>query len=92
MNPADRTDYLASVPASARGIVGRAFAGKAAPRGAIKAMCLTCSNFERDEIADCAVILCPLHSYRPFQSDRKTAKTARGSESCAGSAASGGTT
>jgi hypothetical protein len=80
MNPADRTDYLVSVPTSSRGIIDRAFAGKASPRSAIKAKCLDCSHFDRAEVADCLVILCPLHPYRPFQTARKPAGNARGSE------------
>jgi len=67
MIPANRADFLATVPTSARAIVQRAFAGKAAPRGAIKAMRLTCSEYDRAEVADCTVILCPLHAYRPFR-------------------------
>lgn len=89
MMPADRADFLATVPTSARGIVGRAFTGTASPRAAIKAMCLTCSNYDRDEIAACPVILCPLHPYRPFQNARKGAKTARGSEFSATTGAAG---
>ena len=59
--------FLAQVAESCRGIVERAFAGTASPREAIKAKCLDCSNFDRDEITHCAVVLCPLHAYRPYQ-------------------------
>jgi hypothetical protein len=85
-----RTAYLArSVPASARGTIQRAFDGTASPRAAIRAQCLACSNFQRDEITACTVVLCALWSYRPFQSARKPSKTARGSEISGGSCAAG---
>ena len=71
-----RAKYLAGVPMSARGALARAFAGKASPRAAIKAMCLDCSHFDRAEVADCRVALCPLWSYRPFVDARRPSKTA----------------
>jgi len=71
----DQAAFLRSVPTGSRGAVGRAFAGTASPRSAIKAKCLDCCHFERAEVAACTVILCPLHPYRPFQ------KAQRGSES-----------
>ena len=79
---ARRIAFLATVPASARGIVQRAFAGKASPRAAVKAYCLVCSGFDRAEVADCLVVLCPLHPYRPFQSLRNPSKSAPVGESC----------
>lgn len=81
MKAADRAEYLAAVPVSARGIVQRAFAGKASPRAAIKAKCLDCAHWDRAEVADCLVVLCPLYPYRPFQSARKHVGSARGSDS-----------
>jgi hypothetical protein len=59
-----RESYLARIPPMSRGIVERALAGTASPRGAIKAMCLICSGFDRSEVADCRVIACALHAYR----------------------------
>src|SRR5262245_50952604 len=77
-----RADFLARVvPPSARGIVERAFVGKASPRAAIKAKCLDCCCYDRGEVVACTVVLCPLHSYRPFQkSARKAPKSARADE------------
>jgi hypothetical protein len=75
-----RTAFLEHVGEKSRGIVERAFAGKASPRQAIKAKCLECSGFDRAEVAACSVVLCPLHPYRPFQNARKPAGSARGSE------------
>jgi hypothetical protein len=71
MKPADRADYLATVPVLSRGLIARGFAKTASPRTAIKAKCLDCTHFDRDEVANCTVILCPLHSYRPYQNPRK---------------------
>ena len=80
MKAAARAAFLATVPASARGIVQRAFVGNASPRTAIKAKCLDCSGWDRTEVAQCNVILCPLHVHRPYQSPMKPAGSARGSE------------
>lgn len=71
VKPAERSDYLRTVPTSARGIISRAFAGTTSPRAAIKAKCLDCCHFDRDEVEHCTVILCPLHPYRPYQKARK---------------------
>jgi len=60
------SDYLAAVPVSAEGIVRRAFEASASPRQAIKAKCLTCCNYDRNEIEHCTVHICPLWGYRPY--------------------------
>lgn len=59
--------YLTTVPASAAGIFERAFGGSASRANAIKAKCLACTNFQRDEVRECPTVLCPLHPIRPFQ-------------------------
>jgi hypothetical protein len=66
---ASREGELARTPVSARGIVARAFAGEASPRQAIKARCLQCSNYQRDEIRYCTVYGCALWIYRPYQTE-----------------------
>lgn len=60
-------EFMEKTPPLYRGWMERAFLGKASPRAAIKAMCLSCSCFVREEIANCQVVLCPLHAYRPYQ-------------------------
>lgn len=60
-------EFMEKVPISSKGIMGRAFAGEGSPRQAIKAMCLSCCHFDRQLIADCRVILCPLNVWRPYQ-------------------------
>lgn len=62
-----QSTYLSQTPSLSAGIVKRAFLGAASPRGAIKAKCLACYNWQRTEVESCAVILCPLWNYRPFQ-------------------------
>jgi hypothetical protein len=71
--------FVRGVPEASRGIVARAFAGTSSPRQAIKAMCLTCTHFDRAEVADCRVFRCPLWTYRPYQPEaEKLAGSARG--------------
>jgi hypothetical protein len=61
-----RAEHIARAPESAKGVIARAFKKIASPREAIKAKCLECCNYSRDEISSCTVVLCPLHNYRPF--------------------------
>ena len=63
-----QAQYVEKAPEMSRGIIARAFDKTASPRAAIKAKCLACCNFARDEITHCTVWTCPLHAYRPFQS------------------------
>ncbi len=50
-----------------RGIVAKALDGTASPRGAIKAFCLRCVGYVRDDVTNCTAYNCPLHKYRPYQ-------------------------
>ena len=50
-----------------RGVVRRAYAGAASPRTAIKAFCLQCVGYMREDVARCTALACPLHGYRPYQ-------------------------
>lgn len=43
-----------------------AFLGRS-PTSGIKAKCLDCSNFQREEIKACELETCPLHKYRPYK-------------------------
>lgn len=58
--------YIAAAPVSVRGILERAFSGDSRA-AAVKAKCLSCSNYERAEAAGCRVLTCPLHPYRPYR-------------------------
>ena len=72
-----QAELLATVGEASRGIMERAFAGKSSPRAAIKAKCLDCCDFDRAEVSACAVILCPLNAYRPYQIDKPRLRAAR---------------
>ena len=61
----ERAAFLESVPSLSRGLIARSLAGSASPRQAIKAFCLACTQYDRDEITHCPVWRCPLHAYRP---------------------------
>jgi hypothetical protein len=61
----ERVAFLDRVPPLSRGLIARSLGGTASPRQAIKAFCLTCTNYDRDEITHCPVWRCPLHAYRP---------------------------
>ena len=58
---------LEQAPESAKNTLREAFSGSASPRKAIKAMCLACVGFEREQIKNCTGFSCPLWKYRPFQ-------------------------
>lgn len=69
--PADRrAAYLATVQVKSQGVIAAALNGTGSPRKAIKAKCLTCTNFSREEIEHCTVIICPLHAFRPYTGER----------------------
>jgi len=45
----------------------KAYEGTASPRSAIKAHCLVCVGYKRDEVTHCTGFSCPLWAYRPYQ-------------------------
>lgn len=69
--PEDRkyiADYIdRSVPEKHKMATERALF-KQVPRSvAIKTKCLSCCNFDREEVKMCSIIICPLNPYRPYQ-------------------------
>lgn len=62
-----RGNYLKLVPRSSQAIFHRAYTGSKSKADSIKAKCLDCSQFDRDEIKKCPVVTCPLWNIRPFQ-------------------------
>jgi len=50
-----------------RPVMQKAYAGVAPPRSAIKAQCLHCVGFTRDDVTHCTSFACPLWAYRPYQ-------------------------
>lgn len=69
---------VAEAPESARGILRRAFDGDGGRQNAIRAMCLACVGFRREDVRDCTGYSCPLWAWRPYRSDvrRDPPKTA----------------
>jgi len=67
LNPRQRA-VLEEAPTSARGALERAYRGKSKAAG-IKAFCLRCVGYQRNDVRDCASKGCPLWPYRPYQQD-----------------------
>ena len=57
---------LADMPKTARNKYLRAVGGRS-PRAGIKAFCNECCGWQRNEVARCTALACPLYPYRPFQ-------------------------
>ena len=69
-------DYVANaVPESMRRTFAEAFSGSSRAQ-AIKSKCLSCANFQREEVRMCPVVTCPLHSVRPYQHGEQDQKDA----------------
>ena len=71
---------VGQMPQSCRATYLKAARGKASPRAAIKAFCLECVGWNRQEVARCTATACPLWTYRPWkdqeQKERPAAATA----------------
>jgi len=63
--------YLTTVPALSKGIMTRAFAKEGPKSNVIRAKCLDCCHFDRNEITNCTTFTCPLHVWRPYQKEVK---------------------
>lgn len=44
----------------------RAYSGRS-KAAALKAKCIDCSNFQRDEVKNCTAYTCPLWEFRPYK-------------------------
>ena len=66
-----RAERIAKAAAEAsplyRQIMQKAYFGTASPRSAIKAQCLHCVGYIRDDVTHCTGFTCPLWAYRPYQ-------------------------
>ncbi len=60
------TERLSEMPESCRATYLKAARGKASPRVAIKAFCMECVCWDREEVRLCTAPACPLWMYRPF--------------------------
>ena len=58
--------FIQDAPPVYQGAVRDALDGKASPRRAIKAFCLSCTGFMREEVRHCTATCCPLHAFRPY--------------------------
>lgn len=58
---------ISEAPESVKIQLTRALNGSASPRAAIKATCLVCVGFDRNQVKNCTGFACPLWKYRPFQ-------------------------
>lgn len=61
---ADRSEQM---PRSCRAGYLKATRGKASPRVAIKAFCLECVGWNRQDVQRCTATACPLWMYRPWK-------------------------
>ena len=61
---------MRDVPKLYKGIYKRAMESNS-KAAAIKAFCLECVHYQRNEITDCTDVDCPLFKHRPYQ-DKST--------------------
>jgi len=61
----DVREHGKSVPPKLQQAYYRASTGTASPRAAIKAFCLECVGWDRDDVIGCTAPACPLYQYRP---------------------------
>lgn len=77
----DQQTGMEEAPASYRATLSRAYSGRSKSAG-IKAFCLQCVGFLRNEVRDCTAKGCPLWPYRPYQqSNAEKTPTESGSKS-----------
>ena len=66
----EREERIAKVvseaPESSKNCLKKAFAGTGGRTNAVKAMCLTCTGYDRETIKNCTGYSCPLWAYRPY--------------------------
>ena len=65
LNPS-QIKAIEEAPAIYRGALKRAYAGKSRA-AAIKAFCLRCVGYQKNDVRDCTSYGCPLWPQRPYQ-------------------------
>ena len=55
-----------------KGITETALEGNGSPRNAIKAFCLHCVGYQREDVKGCTAYGCPLYAFRPYQKDTES--------------------
>ena len=73
--PDEAANYAKRVPVAYRGIYKRAMAG-GSKAFAGKAKCLDCCGWQREEVALCTTLTCPLWKVRPYQKRAGKARVA----------------
>lgn len=61
-------------PVSCKGIMERAYTGNSRTT-AIKAMCLRCVGYRREDVTGCTAYACPLWNFRPYQAGEEVEDT-----------------
>lgn len=64
------------MPSRYQKLYNRVTSSKASPREAIKAHCLECMGWHKNEVILCNSVACPLYRYRPYQKSSKLAERA----------------
>lgn len=65
-----RSNYIKLIPRLYQHLMYNVFSSKKGYAKAVKAKCLDCSCFQKNEIKDCSVEICPLWNVRPYQSEK----------------------
>lgn len=60
-------DRLAEMPVSCRRSYLSALMARGGAKRAIKAFCLECVCWDRDEVRNCTAVACPLYAYRSYK-------------------------
>jgi hypothetical protein len=66
---------MKQMPKIHRKIYEKAMQGKSL-KSAVKAFCLECVCWQKEEIRLCTSLACPLHPYRPYKEESKQASEA----------------
>lgn len=66
-NRNDIVNYFLGLPDTCKRGWYDCFTSKSTNKRAIKAKCLDCSNYQREEVVECTVKTCPLWNFRPFK-------------------------
>jgi len=70
-----RGSFLAAIPKGFQWLFYQVYAGKIkSPTKAIRAKCIDCSCWQRDEVEKCMAVTCPLYDFRPYQEKDKPFK------------------
>ena len=61
------TKRLQKVPSKHRKLYLKVMNGEASPRQCITVMCMECVGWQRNDVAHCTSLACPLYRLRPFK-------------------------